>query len=268
LGLPAAEIVGKHIHQVLGHAFWERTRPAYDTALGGETAVIETVYPTVHGERRTHVTYAPEIDDAARVRGIACMVLDIEEQRKAEAATSERERLELANMVLSELANTDQLTGLNNRRAFEGHLRMKFEHARANGSPLSLLMIDIDNFKVRNDTWGHASGDEVLRTLGALLSAAVRTPDVTARYGGEEFATLLPGSSLPQAVVVAERIRRSIMKQNWEDAGVTLSIGVATLTNSMAGADDLVGTADQALYGAKRLGKNRVQAAGGEKAGS
>jgi diguanylate cyclase (GGDEF)-like protein/PAS domain S-box-containing protein len=267
LGVPAADILGRQVHEVLGRAYWERTLHAIDAVLRGETAVFETAHPTIHGERQTHVTYAPDIDDAGRVRGIACMVLDIEEQRKAEEATRERERLEQANKHLFELANTDELTGLNNRRAFEEHLRVEYERARHVGSPLSLLMIDVDNFKLRNDTWGHGSGDEVLRTLGGLLSAAVRTPDVTARYGGEEFATLLPGSSLPQAVVIAERIRRAVLKENWKDSAVTLSIGVATVTSSTGGIETLVREADEALYEAKRLGKNRVHAASGEKAG-
>jgi diguanylate cyclase (GGDEF)-like protein len=122
-------------------------------------------------------------------------------------------------------------------------------------------MIDIDNFKLRNDTWGHASGDDAIKTLGEVLTSVIRAPDVPARYGGEEFVTLLTETDLPQAMIVAERIRKSVAEKSWKNAPLTVSIGVASLTDAGMEKEQLAEAADAALYEAKRLGKNRVHAA-------
>ena len=261
LGVRSDQIVGRHISEVLGAAFWESTQRANDAVLRGEPATFETSHPTLLGERRCHVTYAPDIDGEGQVRGIACMVLDIQERRIAEEATRARDKLEVANKQLHELATTDELTGLNNRRAFDDQFRIEIERARREGNAISILMIDIDNFKVRNDTWGHAAGDEALKTLAEVLRSMLRTPDFPARYGGEEFVTLLPGTDLSRAMIVAERIRKSVAGKRWKDAPLTVSIGVATLTGENMKLEQLAEAADAALYEAKRLGKNRVHAA-------
>jgi diguanylate cyclase (GGDEF)-like protein len=119
-------------------------------------------------------------------------------------------------------------------------------------------MIDVDDFKRRNDTWGHAAGDRVLQTLGAILSDAIRDPDLAARYGGEEFAVLLLGSDGVGARLVAERIRSMIAALEWAEGTITLSIGIGSLDDTMVEGSDLLRAADNALYRAKRSGKDRV----------
>lgn len=258
LGRPAEEIVGRSVSELLGRGFWERTADARRRVLAGETVTFETTYPTVHGDRHAEITYAPDTEESGEVRGMACMVLDIHQRWEAEMAARQSAELEKANESLKQLVDTDLLTGLRNRRAFEERLRMAFSSAKENGKELSVLMMDVDNFKMRNDTWGHAAGDDVLRRLGTLLLANVREPDVAARYGGEEFTVLLPGSSSGSACKVAERLRRLIAEQNWKEAAVTMSIGVSSKTKGMLCVDELLREADGALYEAKRTGKDRV----------
>jgi diguanylate cyclase (GGDEF)-like protein len=186
-------------------------------------------------------------------------------RRRAEAASAagESERLAMRNRDLHQMAMTDGLTGLSNRRGFEQQLNAVFAGAQRHGGTLSVLMIDIDNFKRRNDTWGHAAGDEVLRLLGGLLLDGIRAPDLAARYGGEEFAVLLPGSDLGAGIVVGQRIREMVAGASWAEEPVTVSIGVAVFARAMDAAAELVRTADAALYRAKAAGKDRVCAAEG-----
>lgn len=171
----------------------------------------------------------------------------------------------LKNLVLFEqvkmLAIRDGLTGLYNYRHFWEMLAREIEVSRRYSHPLSLLFLDIDDFKTINDTLGHPQGDEVLKTLAAYLQNSARHADVVYRYGGEEFVVILPQTSLEQAGEVAERLRRGIshtpiplptVKQK-----ITVSIGMAQLAPEMDG-EALVKAADTALYQAKQGGKNQV----------
>jgi diguanylate cyclase (GGDEF)-like protein len=165
---------------------------------------------------------------------------------------------------LSHLASTDPLTGLANRRIFLDTLRREQAAHLRRGSPLSLLMIDADQFKQLNDSAGHDAGDEVLRRLAALLSRATRRGDLAARFGGEEFTVIMTDCSLPDAVARADEIRARIAAESagWCH-GVTVSIGVAELPRDMPESgtgDRLVRQADAALYAAKQDGRNRVEA--------
>ena len=159
---------------------------------------------------------------------------------------------------------TDPLTGLGNRKYFDRSIAMAAQNALATGTPLSLLMLDIDHFKSFNDSYGHLTGDQVLRLVGISLKQTVKGQDVTARYGGEEFAVVLPNTTLRQALTVADHIRRAIMakelkkKSTCEILGrVTVSVGVATLKPG-DDPDALIERADACLYAAKRGGRNRV----------
>jgi diguanylate cyclase (GGDEF)-like protein/PAS domain S-box-containing protein len=169
-----------------------------------------------------------------------------------------KHELERANVLLQLLATSDGLTGLKNRRAFEERLQIEFTLAKRTGRDLSVLMIDIDNFKRRNDTWGHAAGDEVMRKLGAILNSTVRLTDTAARYGGEEFAVLLPDTDGEQAVALAQRLRTRIAGEEWEHSPVTLSFGVSTVDAFTIDMDQLMRAADSAMYAAKRAGKDCV----------
>jgi diguanylate cyclase (GGDEF)-like protein/PAS domain S-box-containing protein len=258
MGLTANAIVGKTIRELMGEDYWERTSFALETVLRGETITFETAYPRLDGERIAEITYAPSTDDTGCVRGIACMVVDVDERRRAQQALRDSEILSSANKALHELARTDELTGIKNRRAFEERLSKEFAISKTHDLALSLLLIDVDDFKARNDTWGHAAGDDVLRKLGSLLSTAVRGPDLAVRYGGEEFAVLLPGSSESGASIVANRIQKLVTEENWKEEQLTLSMGVSSVRTDMTREDELVVAADTALYEAKRTGKNRI----------
>jgi diguanylate cyclase (GGDEF)-like protein len=161
-------------------------------------------------------------------------------------------------------AVTDELTGLANRRRFEETLESEVERFRRFGQPLALVLLDIDNFKIVNDTHGHQQGDVVLREVARVLRESSREVDEPARYGGEELAVVLPGTDLEGAVNLAERVRRGIeaLEVRVGTNGplrVTASLGVATLPGSGYDARSLVEAADDALYRAKRLGKNRTE---------
>jgi diguanylate cyclase (GGDEF)-like protein len=156
----------------------------------------------------------------------------------------------------TQLADVDPLSGLSNRRRLTADLEAGAE------APLAAIMIDVDHFKHFNDTNGHAAGDEALRRVASLLADNVRPGDVVYRYGGEEFCVLLPGTSLEDAVVVAERVRTAVEAadipggQRQPAGRVTVSVGVARC--EPGGHDRVIDDADAALYRAKHGGRNRV----------
>jgi diguanylate cyclase len=185
-----------------------------------------------------------------------------------------RDRLRLSKSEICDLQQsleairaeslTDPLTGLGNRKYFDRSIDVAVENALASGEPLSLLMFDIDHFKSFNDSYGHLTGDQVLRLVGMSLKQTIKGQDITARYGGEEFAVVLPNTALRQALTVADHIRRAVMakelkkKSTGEILGrVTISVGVSMLKPG-DDTDSLIERADACLYAAKRNGRNRV----------
>ncbi len=166
--------------------------------------------------------------------------------------------LEAANTKLRLLAVTDGLTGIYNRAAFNEKLADGYDRATRYSHLLSVIMLDVDHFKLFNDTFGHPAGDDVLQTVAKSLSATVRSTDVVARYGGEEFAIILPDTDFAGAMVLAERCRRAVATAMWDKRSVTVSVGVSTLTPETANASALLQEADQALYRSKQTGRNRV----------
>jgi len=158
------------------------------------------------------------------------------------------------------LSLTDDLTSLYNRRFFHNRLREEIERARRYTRHLCLLMIDIDNFKHYNDSYGHQQGDELLRVFARRLKSSIRENDFVARLGGEEFAIIMPEASYDKARKLAERFQRSITTYPLSSTNgkVTISIGIAGLPVDAHDLDGLIYKADRALYQAKREGKNRV----------
>jgi len=155
-------------------------------------------------------------------------------------------------------SRTDSLTGLDNRRAIDERLHEETARARRYGHPLSVLMIDLDDFKAINDRYGHSAGDDTLRDVARAITRSVRSIDVPGRYGGEEFLVILPETAITGAATVAERIRDAV-----EQMGMTTaSVGLADLIAEDTTGAELVVRADAALYKAKRTGKNRVVLAG------
>jgi two-component system cell cycle response regulator len=169
-------------------------------------------------------------------------------------------QLKALNQKLQSLAVTDGLTGLHNHRAFQDYLEEQFQVAMRNKQPLALILMDVDHFKQYNDTYGHQAGDEVLRQVAQILSAHVREGDFVARYGGEEFVIVLPRTELESAVAVAERLREAVQSAEWRLRPVTGSFGVACIRPDMETRQELIEAADQALYQAKKNGRNRVEA--------
>jgi len=158
--------------------------------------------------------------------------------------------------ALAELASTDELTGCAVRRVLRQRTDQEIERALRSGSPLSLILIDVDRFKAVNDGFGHLVGDRVLATIGGILLANVRTFDVACRLGGDEFALLLPETAASGAVRVAERIVRDLAAERV--VPVTLSMGVSTLDRSHPTAERLVDEADLALYQVKQAGRDAI----------
>ena len=190
--------------------------------------------------------------------------------REMEARVTQlaRENLELAvkNSMLSEISARDPLTGLYNRWFVMEKIESEINRSLRHGSPMALLMLDIDHFKIVNDTYGHPAGDHVLQTVARLLKESCRVYDVPGRYGGEEFCLVLPDTALTSTPKVAERIRHRLETTETEISGaapliVTASIGIAGID---AGSADvlspamLIDRADRALYSAKNHGRNCV----------
>lgn len=167
------------------------------------------------------------------------------------------------------MAYTDSLTGAFNRRYLQAHLERKLMEMADSEKPVSIMMFDLDRFKTVNDEYGHDAGDAVLQEVARRIGNSVRGFDMLARYGGEEFVVIMPDTDAEQAFVAAERLRRLVGEKRFTipglDAGltVTLSAGVATATDPMETGDQLLKRADEALYEAKAVGRDKVIAAGG-----
>ncbi len=175
-----------------------------------------------------------------------------------------QDSLKESNQLLLELSNTDPLTRLANRRHLMETLAREFKRSSRGEAPFSLIMVDIDHFKKFNDTFGHQAGDEVLTEMANLLRKHLREYDLAARYGGEEFALVLPESGLEMAMQVAERLRTATGKLafggNMVNERISVSLGVACYPSvNIHSVDDLIRIADDALYLAKKEGRNCVR---------
>ena len=174
------------------------------------------------------------------------------------------EQLRISVQTSIEMAVTDALTGLFNRRYMETHLSHLVEHSINRGKPLSALAIDVDFFKPVNDTHGHDVGDKVLQELAMRIRENIRNVDMACRVGGEEFIIILPATELHLAQKIAERIRKAIAAKPFNAGAlsgtlnITVSVGLSTLAGSADKVDEFLKRADQALYRAKREGRNRV----------
>jgi two-component system cell cycle response regulator len=185
--------------------------------------------------------------------------------RNISAMKRMQEALEKSNELFKELSITDHLTQLYNRRFLMDTLEREFERIRRKGGSLSLVIIDIDHFKLINDTYGHLFGDTVLTAIAKVVKAGVRCYDVAARYGGDEFILALPETSLTEALVVAEHLRKTVQAMSFspqmETFAVSISLGAAVFPSPLIDSIDLLlRQADEALYLAKQKGRNRVEA--------
>jgi two-component system cell cycle response regulator len=176
------------------------------------------------------------------------------------------DRLRMSVRQTIELAVTDALTGLHNRRYLDNHLKMLFNRAAARGRPLSACLIDIDRFKTVNDTYGHDAGDDVLKEFAMRIRSTVRGADLACRYGGEEFVVVMPDTDAATAALIAERLRAMVektpfsIKSTGARLDITASFGLSCSANGAETPEQLIKQADQALYKAKAEGRNRVVA--------
>lgn len=171
------------------------------------------------------------------------------------------DRTTLKNMAgeFEQLSVTDALTGLLNRRYLEKRLSEEIQRSKRHHFPMSIMMLDVDDFKSYNDTFGHPAGDTALKIVAGVLKDILRGADVAARYGGEEFAILLPQTTSDEAAAIAERLRQRIEHTEFPKRKITISIGIAACSKDIETPEDLVGAADHALYEAKNHGRNNVQ---------
>ena len=203
----------------------------------------------------------------ARLRA-GIRLVKLQEQVERDQRTQSRTAAMMARMnrQLKEAANTDFLTNLPNRRCAMEHFVKGWDEAERTGAPLSVLMLDIDHFKGVNDSFGHDTGDVVLRETARVLKTSVRRQDIAARMGGEEFLVICPGADMEQARLVAERIRKRIEENLIQfgdfKSGVTASIGVAENHAGVVDVDHLMRLADEAVYASKQKGRNRVSLMG------
>ncbi|PRO66277.1 sensor domain-containing diguanylate cyclase [Alkalicoccus urumqiensis] len=170
-----------------------------------------------------------------------------------------RRELTALNAELQEMTVTDPLTGIRNRRFAEQRLRRLLQAAEESGVPFSVLLLDIDHFKLVNDQFGHQTGDDVLKELGQFLTETVRGEDVVARLGGEEFLILLGSAEGESALAAAQRIVGQAAARRWKTVAVTISAGVASFQKGDT-IKNIFSRADEALYQAKANGRNRAEA--------
>lgn len=214
-------------------------------------------YPVSIGERKLAVlNFTDKVDGAVFNNRDLELLQAISPQI---AMAIDRASLKLKAGEFEQLSVTDSLTGLLNRRYLQERLNEEIQRSRRHRFALSLLMLDVDNFKSFNDTFGHLAGDAALRIVANILKQNLRGDDVAARYGGEEFAVLLPQTGIDEASVIAERIRLQIERADFPNRRITASIGIASWSANMNVPDDLIWAADRALYEAKENGRNNVQ---------
>jgi two-component system, cell cycle response regulator len=253
----ASEFFRKPFTEIIGHQLWDFLR-------SDASSVRERFNDMKKTNRRTNmvlrsdgkwfsINFDPILDEKGRLAGGACIFSDITPQRQTE------DELRMVQDGLRRLAVTDELTGAFNRSKFEEIIHIEMERANRYGDPLSLIIFDIDHFKAVNDTYGHTSGDKVLRRIADIVRENIRKMDYFIRWGGEEFMIISSELPLDRAYALAERLRKLTEQNSFNGIGrLSVSFGV---TEFRAGEDDdsFVRRADTALYHAKRKGRNRVE---------
>lgn len=250
-GFAEAEVVGKDLHDlIVPERYLERAHAGFSrfAASGEGPAVGRTT--TLRAKHRSGDEFPVDVSlSAIKLRG-QWNAVGIVRNATERVQTEER---------LKQLATTDALTGICNRRHFDEVLASEINRAARFSSPLSLILFDIDHFKRVNDTFGHQAGDRVLTQLAVTVGNSIRTVDLFARWGGEEFVVMLPGSDLDAGRLLAEKLRMALEKQPFSDVGqVTCSFGVAEYAPG-DNADALIKKVDRCLYHAKASGRNRVE---------
>ncbi|MFH7588139.1 GGDEF domain-containing protein [Oceanimonas smirnovii] len=269
-GLNAAEVRGKNLFSQFPALPEQWLRRKVDTVVTLNTRTFTSweqrpwLFPFrstrpitgTHDYMFQNLTIHPLAEPDGSIQRVCLMVYDV-----TDVATSKL-ALEQANEQLSLLSITDPLTGLQNRGSWENLLQAEFSRFQRYHQAGTLVMLDIDHFKVINDRYGHPAGDDVIRHLASLIKSLLRDADTAGRYGGEEFALILPQTDAEGAGVIAERLRLAVSSEpvmtHGEIIHYTISLGLAALTPDLSSAADWLQRADKALYQAKNSGRNRV----------
>ncbi len=269
LGVEKSEMVGRPCYEVLHRRQAPCEGPHITCPLErifkrGESnvKVLHTHLDSEGNEHHVEITASAVKDSRGETFAMVESWRDIMDNKTDDELVKLVKRLNEAQTHLRHMAVTDELTGLRNRRYIVERLEEEFQRSKRNGRPLGLIMLDIDHFKQINDAHGHIFGDVVLRVIASRIRSTLRKHDLVGRVGGEEFLVVCPDSSLDDTVVVAERIRNRIDKEEIGDGvdqvQVALSAGVTMLTAGDDSADKVFSRADTALYKAKEEGRNRV----------
>ncbi|SEL84085.1 PAS domain S-box-containing protein/diguanylate cyclase (GGDEF) domain-containing protein [Roseateles sp. YR242] len=248
LGQDPAHIVGSTVEQLMGPELYAQRRPHLMRALQGERVEFEVASTLLGRLHHLRNIYLPDVGPGGHVVGVYTLSIDITPMKQAEAQ-------------LAQLASSDALTGLPNRRELDRGLERALARQRRrarDGGAMALVFLDVDGFKSINDTYGHSVGDEVLCAFADCLRRSVRASDLVARLAGDEFIAVLEGLNHPdEAAQVATKILEAVRSEAMAGLTVTTSIGVATVIDAEVPARELVALADRALYEAKRAGRNR-----------
>jgi diguanylate cyclase (GGDEF)-like protein/PAS domain S-box-containing protein len=263
-GYPEAELIHRNWNDITDPLDVDSDRPALQAVLTGRRSHYHTEKRYRHRDGSLIwglVSISLVRNDMGRPLYFVMQLQDITLRKQVE------EDLRLANHELEHLATMDGLTQIANRRCFDQYLHQVWERSRPGQQPISLILFDVDHFKLYNDDYGHIVGDQCLQRIAAVAQESVRKPvDLLARYGGEEFAVILPGTSKDGATRVAQRLRQAIQalaiphRRSPTRPIVTISIGIATaIPSAHTHPDCLIHQADQALYRAKQQGRDRMQ---------
>lgn len=272
-GWKAEEVIGKIVGEVLRTVYSEGGREESIRQINETGMWKGEVIQFTKDERPLNIDANIMMirNSAGKVVGFVSANRDITRRKQAEEKLQQaKDAVEATNAELQQaltreqlLARTDGLTGLFNRRHFFSLAEQVFAVSTRYRTPISVIIFDIDHFKLVNDRWGHHMGDNILKHIARISLEQVREADVLARYGGEEFIVLLPNSNADEAFSVAERIRKNVMSYRIDpkrtQAGITVSAGIAEKSMKMTTLDHLIRCADQALYTAKESGRNCVK---------
>jgi len=235
-----------------------------------KSRVIEVRVPRTDGDRYYITTAKPILNMEGNVASVICISKEITERKRMEEElrraneqlSAQLAEIESLHEILREQAIRDPLTGLYNLRFLTESMKREIARSARQNDTLSVVLMDIDHFKVFNDTYGHKAGDEILRALGKMLSIQTRAGDIACRYGGEEFMVIMPSAHKEEAFKRAEQWRESFESTQVVNKGellsATVSAGVATFPNHGSTDDEIWRAADNALYEAKSAGRNRV----------
>jgi len=262
LGYKVGEMIGRSYVSFFPKSHLDVYNRQESIRKKGDDSVYECCLLRKDGQKHWFLVSAKAIiNDFGKFEGSFAMLTDINERKEMELL------LEESNRRLTELSNTDSLTGIANRRCFDTTLEHEYYRLRRSNSKLSVILFDVDHFKEYNDYYGHVMGDDCLRQLGGILTSCInRSVDLAARYGGEEFACILPDTDLNGAVKTAEKIRQKIQdlkiehKKSSVSDFVTASFGVTTVQYSEEiSPKKIIGMADKLLYKAKVSGRNSIE---------